>query len=162
MSIRQSPALCSLLAPVGDWGYSDRRWMVDFDGDGRADYCRAVGNGGGAGSYLGCSLSTGSGLSGEYTVFAPLADWGYGDRRWMVDFDGNGKIDYCRSVGDGGQLACSLSNGSGFGGEYQVMKTINDWGPSDRRWMGDFTGDHRADFARASSSIASTFQVTSF
>jgi hypothetical protein len=152
----------SFLAPVGDWGYDDRRWMVDFNGDGRADYCRAVGNGGGAGSYLACSLSTGAGLSGEYTVFAPLADWGYSDRRWMVDFDGNGMVDYCRSVGDGSQLACSLSNGGGLGGEYQVMKTVNDWGPSGARWMADFTGDRHADLARASSSLASTFTVTSF
>jgi hypothetical protein len=48
----------TVTASVADWGYSDRRRMVDFNGDGRADYCRAVGNSSGSGSYLGCALST--------------------------------------------------------------------------------------------------------
>ncbi len=136
--------------------------MVDFNGDGKADYCRAVGNSGGANSWLGCSLSNGSGFGGEYQVMAPIADWGYGDKRFLIDYNGDGKIDYCRSVGAGDTLACSLSNGATFGGEYEVMKPIADWGPADRRWFADFNGDKRADLVRASSANGGIFMVTSF
>jgi hypothetical protein len=101
------------MSQISDWGHSDRRWMVDFNGDGKADYCRSVGSDSGAGSYLGCSLSTGSGLSGEYTVMSQISDWGYSDRRWMADFNGDGKADYCRSVGSdsgaGSYLNCSTN-----------------------------------------------------
>ncbi|MDI1434648.1 hypothetical protein [Polyangium sorediatum] len=138
-----------VLAPVGDWGYGDRRWMADFNGDGKADYCRATGNSSGAGSYLRCSLSNGSGFSGD--VLAPVGDWGYGDRRWMADFNGDGKADYCRAVGNssgaGSNLGCSLSNGAGFSGE--VLAPVGDWGYGDRRWMADFNGDGKADYCRA-------------
>jgi hypothetical protein len=142
----------STMAPVDDWGYADRRWMVDFNGDGKADYCRAVGKSSGSGSYLACSLSTGDGLE-SHTVKEPVADWGYADRRWMVDFDGDGKADYCRAVGKssgaGSYLACARSTGDGLESEYTVMAPVADWGYAGRRWMADFNGDGRADFCRA-------------
>jgi hypothetical protein len=143
----------SVLVQLSDWGYSDRRWWVDFNGDGRADYCRAVGSSSGAGSYLGCSLSTGTGIAGEYSVFAPLSDWGYADRRWWVDFDGDGRTDFCRAVGNGSgsgsYLGCSLSTGAGLSGEYSVFAALSDWGYADRRWWIDFNGDGRPDYCRA-------------
>jgi RHS repeat-associated protein len=139
--------------PVSDWGYSDRRWWVDFNGDGKTDYCRAVGNSSGNGSYLGCSLSTGTGLSVEFTVQAPVSDWGYYDRRWWVDVNGDGKPDYCRAVGNswgnGSYLRCSLSTGTGLSGEFTVQVPVSDWGYADRRWWVDADGDGKPEFCRA-------------
>jgi len=42
------------LFPIADWGYTDRRWMVHANGDGRADFCRAVGDPSGPNSFLPC------------------------------------------------------------------------------------------------------------
>jgi hypothetical protein len=151
LSATDISAARQVYGPISDdWGYSDRQWMVDFNGDGKADYCRAVGtSSGGPNSYLRCSLSSGSGFSGE--VFSPIDDWGYSDRRWMADFNGDGKADYCRAVGTssgaGSYLRCSLSSGSGFSGD--TWPLVDDWGYSGRRWMADFNGDGKADYCRA-------------
>jgi len=135
--------------PISDWGYDDRRWMADFNGDGKSDYCRATGASGGAGSYLTCAFSNGSGFPSQTS--SQVWDWGYSDRRWMVDFNGDGKADYCRatgySSGAGSYLTCALSNGSGF--STQVSMEIADWGYSDRRWFADRNGDGKADYCRA-------------
>ncbi|MBI2395654.1 MAG: hypothetical protein HYV09_39175, partial [Deltaproteobacteria bacterium] len=139
----------ALIGETPDWGYSDRRWMADWNGDRKADYCRAVGNSGGAGSYMMCSLSTGTGRRDAYV--AAVGDWGYSDRRWMTDWNGDGKTDYCRAVGNSGgygsYLLCSLSNGEGANDVYAA--TVSDWGYSDRRWMIDWNGDGKTDYCRA-------------
>lgn len=136
---------------LSDWGYSDRRWMVDFNGDGKADYCRAVGETSGPQSWLGCTFSNGSTFTKSIDIWAPVGDWGHANRRWMVDFNGDGKSDYCRatgaSSGPGSFLTCSLSNGSEFSST--VSAPISDWGYADRRWMADVNGDGKADFCRA-------------
>jgi len=137
------------VAAIGDWGFGDRRWMTDWNGDGKADYCRAVGNSSGSGSYMLCSLSTGTGASDAYV--ATIGDWGYGDRRWMIDWNGDGKKDLCRAVGNtsgsGSYLLCSLSTGTGSQDAY--VATVPDWGYADRRWMIDWNGDGKIDFCRA-------------
>jgi hypothetical protein len=140
--------------PIADWGYSDRRWMIDFNGDGRADYCRAAGTWEGSGSYLRCTFSNVGGFPDNSSdTWVPMDDWGYSDRRWMVDFNGDGKTDYCRAVGGPGassHLRCSVSNGSGFSSPgADPWIPMDDWGYSDRRWMIDVNGDAKADFCRA-------------
>src|SRR5215831_6281663 len=40
---------------------------VDFDGDGKADYCRRTGTQNNVSSYLSCTVSTGTGLGTTYT-----------------------------------------------------------------------------------------------
>jgi hypothetical protein len=46
VSCDAAEALCVISlqcrTPIADWGYGNRRWMVDFDGDGNSDYYRAV------------------------------------------------------------------------------------------------------------------------
>ncbi|WCN10209.1 SpvB/TcaC N-terminal domain-containing protein [Marinomonas mediterranea] len=133
--------------PMSDWGYSDRRWWVDFNGDGRTDYCRAVGASSGSGSFIACALSTGTGIE---NIQIPMSDWGYSDRRWWVDFNGDGRSDYCRAVGassgSGSFIACALSTGTGI---ENIQIPMSDWGYSDRRWWVDFNGDGRSDYCRA-------------
>jgi len=102
---------------VIDWGYEFGRTWTDFNGDGKADYCRAVGLDNNTNSRVACTLSTGSGFGA--TVISPVIDWGYGTGRAWTDFDCDGKADYCRRVGAGNnmnsRLSCTLGTGSGFG-----------------------------------------------
>lgn len=133
-----------------DWGYADRRWWNDMNGDGLADYCRAVGDTSGANSYLTCNMSNGQGGFTNQT-FASLPEWGYSDRRWWIDVTGDGIVDYCRAVGDtsgnGSYLACNISDGQG-GFTKQTSASLPEWGYSDRRWWIDVTGDGIADYCR--------------
>jgi hypothetical protein len=57
----------------GDWGYQWGRGWADANGDGRADYCRVVGDSNN--KHVLCSLSTGTGFSGG--TMSPFIDWGY-------------------------------------------------------------------------------------
>ncbi len=43
---------------------ASKAW-VDFNGDGRDDFCRLVGS-----TYLQCTVSTGSGFGGTYTSYS--------------------------------------------------------------------------------------------
>ncbi|WPB78998.1 RHS repeat-associated core domain-containing protein [Archangium violaceum] len=131
-----------------DWGYETGRQWVDFNGDGRADYCRVVGNTNGSSSYLSCTVSTGTGFGATY--HSGVIDWGYESERAWVDFNGDGKADYCRRVGNAngasGLLSCTLSTGTGFGATYH--SGVVDWGyASGRAWV-DFNGDGMADYCR--------------
>jgi hypothetical protein len=142
---------------IDDWGYSDRRWMADFNGDGKADFCRAVGDTSGPNSYLACTFANGSGFTHGIDVMMPMSDWGYSDRRWMVDVNGDGKADYCRAGGEGwggsSYLVCSLSSGSGFYATSWYW--MPDWGDSDKRFWADIDGDHGAEYGHDDSANAS-------
>lgn len=125
-------------ATTVDGGYTAGRAWTDFNGDGRADYCRVVGvwvmN-------LSCTVSTGSGFGATYT--SGLEDPGYDATRAWVDVNADGRSDYCRVVGSS-TLRCTLSTGTGFGA--QISTTITDAGyDAGRAWV-DFTGDGRPDY----------------
>jgi RHS repeat-associated protein len=133
---------------VIDWGYESERAWVDFDGDGRADYCRRVGGTNGSSSHVACTVSTGTGFGATYS--SGVIDWGHESGRAWVDFDGDGKADYCRVVGNtngsSSYVACTVSTGTGFGGTYS--SGVIDWGyESGRQWT-DFDGDGKADYCR--------------
>jgi hypothetical protein len=73
-----------------DLGYPDLpRFMADANGDGRADFCRLVGDRPGR---IACLLSSGEVFGpGEVSSPAPI-DVGYGDLpRFMADVNGDGK-----------------------------------------------------------------------
>src|SRR5262245_18837444 len=78
-----------------DWGQDTGRAWVDFNADGKADFCRVNG----AAQPL-CTLANGRGF-GE-TIVGEAADAGYADDRLWGDVDGNNGADYCRKVGDAG------------------------------------------------------------
>jgi hypothetical protein len=109
--------------------------LTDFDGDGRADFCRRVG-GTGPESRVACTVSTGVGF-GETFISAPV-DWGYDTNRAWVDFDGDGRADFCRRVGGTGpesRVACTVSTGVGFGETF--ISAPVDWGyDTNRAWVG--------------------------
>ncbi|EPE2286594.1 RHS repeat-associated core domain-containing protein [Vibrio alginolyticus] len=89
---------------LSDLGHEELRWWVDVNGDGADDFCRATGTKSGNGSNLTCSL----GSLGEITQFENdvnlvgdidgdwNGNWGRKNRRWWLDADQDGRLEYCR------------------------------------------------------------------
>lgn len=131
-----------------DWGYSEGRAWVDVNGDGKADFCRLVGDENHKSSYATCTLSTGIGFG--QTLTSDVLDWGYEPGRAWVDFNGDGKVDYCRAVGNTNHVdsfvQCTVSTGSGFGQTF--TSGVLDWGRDDGRAWVDVNGDGKADYCR--------------
>lgn len=93
--------------------------LTDVNGDGRADYCRVVGDPGS--SFISCNLAepTGFSTANEGYDFNTIAgfDVGHDDLpRAFVDRNGDGARDYCRYVGDKPNIhqACNLAAAGGF------------------------------------------------
>ncbi|MBE2317314.1 VCBS repeat-containing protein [Solirubrobacter sp. CPCC 204708] len=122
-----------------DWGQERGRAWVDFNADGKADYCRLD-----AASRPLCTLATGRGFG--TTVTGEPADPGYLDDRLWGDVDGNGGADYCRRVGDAGRegFACTLSTAFTFVGASQLLT----WGETNTAALADVTGDGKRDYCR--------------
>lgn len=101
-----------IVSPAIDWGYEAGRSWPDFNGDGKADYCRLVGV---PGSYMAtCLLSKGNGFGAE--VASSSLDPGYEDTRIWKDINSDGKADFCRIVGNSREIVrCTLSTGVAFG-----------------------------------------------
>jgi hypothetical protein len=89
-------------APGIDAGYGDRpRGFADVNGDGRADYCRFVGDP--PGVFLSCMLALGTGGFGPQHAFVSArgVDAGYANQpSAFADVNGDRRADYCRFVGD--------------------------------------------------------------
>lgn len=117
----------------------------DFNGDGRADYCRI------ASGQISCIVATANGFSEEYRSAIANFDSGYPDSRAWVDMDGDGRSDYCRIVGNAGsfQARCTLSTGTGFN-PTEITSTAmgGEQAQASRTWV-DLNGDGRTDFCRA-------------
>ncbi|MFN0248163.1 MAG: RHS repeat-associated core domain-containing protein [Kofleriaceae bacterium] len=137
------------------WGHDAYRGMVDFDGDGKNDYCRDTSS-----MTLGCAISTGNGFT-ERTV-GTFFDWG-SDQTW-IDWNGDGRSDFCRMtcVTDSGRscwgtdtkrnyrILCALSTGTGINDTAIGSAMINDDAGGDgARWFVDWNGDGRGDLCRA-------------
>ncbi|MEV4062419.1 LamG domain-containing protein [Nonomuraea dietziae] len=123
---------------------------VDFNGDGKADRCRRVGD-----DRLACTLSAGTGFG--TTITSGVLDWGQESGRAWVDVNADGKTDFCRVRGTQNHtdayLSCTLSTGTGFGPDVNSRNT--DWGyPEDRAWV-DADGDGRTDYCRRVGSVTS-------
>jgi hypothetical protein len=122
-----------------DAGYDAGRAWVDFNDDGKSDYCRVIS------SRVSCNLSNGGTFANHFDS-QPL-DPGWDAGRAWADVSGDGKPDYCRVIGSGSQrLRCTLSTGTGFGSEF-----TSDWldpgYDAGRAWV-DVTGDGKADYCR--------------
>ena len=127
-------------APIPKAVQASKGW-VDFNGDGRADFCRVSDY-----NYLKCTVSTGTGFGTTYSS-ASAVDPGYGAGRAWADVTGDGKADYCRVVGVTDKyLNCTPSTATGFGptfGSGPVQAGYD----AGRAWA-DATGDGRVDYCR--------------
>ena len=150
VSLLLSVAAAHAVKPT-DWGYEAGRGKVDMNGDGYVDYCRVVGTQYPS-TFALCSLSTGSNPEQLYAgsdIRSNPIDWGYNAGRAWVDFNGDGKADYCRIVGgdtSGYHAKCLLSTGTGFGPD--VMSVALDAGYEDSRVWKDVNGDAKVDYCR--------------
>jgi hypothetical protein len=150
-----------MLNSVLDPGQADKpRFMVDVNGDGKADYCRFVGSP--AAPTLSCTLATADGFAGDVNS-APGIDLGHADLgRFMADVNGDGKADFCRFVdaAPSTKLSCLLSDGTAFGTrthESQPLLPESGIGstqgvdpglPGLAGFMVDVNRDRKADFCR--------------
>ncbi|MFD8598158.1 FG-GAP-like repeat-containing protein [Kitasatospora sp. NPDC059646] len=123
--------------------------LVDFDGDGKADYL-VIGDGGEVTAFLnrgGDTVSTTTGWQNVGTVasgatFNP-------DQVRFADFDGDGKTDYL-VIGDGGEVTAYLNRGgipAGANG-WQLVGKVAKGATNDRSRVrfADFDGDGKADY----------------
>jgi hypothetical protein len=132
--------------PLNPGDAAGRAW-ADFDGDGRADFCRVAG---------GTALCTG--LSGS-TVTSGALDAGWPAGRAWADVNADGKADYCRRVGDAPNtfMQCTHSTGSGFGPS--ITSGRIEWGhDAGYAWV-DFDGDGDKDFCRPAGASVTTSQL---
>jgi hypothetical protein len=121
------------ISPVIEVGEVAGRSWADVNYDATNDYCRIVGTS--PNQRIRCELSDNlapTGWSG-YIESAPGIDAGQEHGRAFVDFNGDGKADYCRLVGStnliDSRLRCTRSLGNGFVGTAQeVTSGIVDWG----------------------------------
>lgn len=135
----------TIMSGVMDWGYETARAWVDFNGDGKADFCRTVGNTGAI--RLACTMSAGTGFGA--TIMSGVIDPGYEGYQSWVDVNGDGLADYCTVVGDqySQQFICTLSTGTGFGSTIASQPGLDRGYADGAAWV-DFNGDGRADYCR--------------
>ena len=133
-------------------GQSNLRFMADVNADGKADYCRFVGDG--PNIRLSCALSFLNTFGGDdkEVQSEPGFDRGYEDLpRFMADVNADGKADYCRFRGDRNvpDLWCLLSDGRKFGTtEVKTSVSLDKGYDHLPRFMVDVDGDGQADFCR--------------
>ncbi len=103
---------------VSDKGYENSlRQFVDINGDGKIDYCREVGNH--PNTFIACATINSNGILEEYGY--EIRDKGYENSiRQFKDVNGDGKVDYCREVGNHPNtfIACATINSNGILEEY--------------------------------------------
>jgi hypothetical protein len=157
---------CALATPTGfddqhpfdsvkriDQGYAWLpRVLADVNGDGRADFCRFVGND--PDIFLSCALATPTGFDDEHPFnSARRIDQGYRSLpQVLADVNGDGRADFCRFVGNAPDvfLSCALATPTGFDDKHPLdsVKRIDQGSASLPRVLADVNGDGRADFCR--------------
>ena len=119
-----------------------------MDADGKADYCRLVGNAG-ADERAMCTVSAGgTAFSDEYVTQA--VGWGTAPQSW-ADFDGDGMLDFCRAFdnGSGNQRAgCVRIDAATYQSTALPLSEPLVLGDAAFRAWADVTGDQQADFCR--------------
>lgn len=129
-----------------NWGVPGTEAFVDWNGDGHLDYCRGRGGSPPAGRDLVCAFGDGAwGLqSGPEMWVGDVANWGSSsDARSYADWDGDGKPDLCRTIGN--NLACDFSNGVGMDVGFSLALSV---GLPGQNWFTDWNGDGKVDLCR--------------
>ncbi|EJS4042741.1 RHS repeat-associated core domain-containing protein [Vibrio vulnificus] len=121
------------------------RWWVDVNGDGASDFCRVTKNDFGQEKNLTCSLGSLGKIEQleDDVVLVGGIDWtaelGAADKRWWVDLDQDGVVDFCRGVGN--TVKCSNINKRSYD------FSVNAWGSGFNSFM-DLNQDGVIDFCK--------------
>jgi hypothetical protein len=137
--------------PNWDFTPGDRFYVADFSGDGKKDLF--VFNGGNwAIPYVGMLRSTGAGFTLVRRYDANMPGWQMrpGDRHYVGDFTGNGREDLWVFNGSNWSipyLGMLRSTGTTLAMSKRYDANMPGWQmrPGDRHYVGDFTGDGKAD-----------------
>ena len=137
--------------PNWDFTPGDRFYVADFNGDGKKDIF--VFNGGNwAIPYVGMLRSTGAGFNLVRRYDANMPGWQMrpGDRHYVGDFTGHGREDLWVFNGTNWSipyLGMLRSTGSALAMSKRYDANMPGWQmrPGDRHYVGDFTGDGKAD-----------------
>jgi|GEM_PF-3511814 len=156
---------------INDFGGDHDGAWVDWNGDARTDYCRMVCEDDGGGSCetwehknyrLRCAISDGTNLIDQQIgADLPAGQAGAIGTRWFADWNGDGRVDFCRAFDDLAdqsighlKLKCALSTPAGytdvkvvsFGTGFTTLAA--ELGAPSSRAMVDWNGDGRADLCR--------------
>lgn len=168
--------------PTNEQGLATQRWFVDWNGDGRVDYCRAVIDGI---PKLRCAFSNGASYVDKYVggfddLYGDLSlddVLGFPETRAMVDWNGDGRLDFCRVVEEvtwvplyGTQktgrevMRCLFGRADEFNRDNLLESSatyhdnfigvISNRGYADTQWWVDVNGDGKTDYCRAISSTS--------
>jgi hypothetical protein len=130
---------------------NDRYYVGDFTGDGKQDLWVFNGTNW-AIPYLGMLRSNGTSLAMSQVYSTSLPNWTMkaNNQHWIGDFDGDGKADlYIFNGADwaSAYLGMLKSTGMGLAGVQVYNGNVPGWQmrKGDRHWLGDITGDGKAD-----------------
>ncbi len=122
-------------SPTIDVGYEAGRTWADIDGDGRADYCRRVGDGGADPAHR-CTLATATGFGADFIVRADRV--GRGRRHAWVGLRRRRRprlLPPRRGQPDEPQLFCTLWTPTGFGADdRRPARSTSATRPAARGW----------------------------
>ncbi|MBL8339734.1 MAG: VCBS repeat-containing protein [Rhodoferax sp.] len=127
--------------------------FFDFNGDGRADYCRVL-----PGGVLTCVISGPSGFHDAEVATPEAVSLPYREGAAFVDINADGNVDFCRIDGPnlgGYYLRCTLSNGRTWqytnrqaADNHELRSVAIEPGDAYSRWWVDINGDGYPDFCR--------------
>ena len=102
-----------------DMGIPSGRAWIDFDGDGKMDFCTLLEKRPGVGT-LSCLLSTGNGFA-DTPILSKQTKWkASAYRRWLTTLDGT--AEFCTVAGPGNKYVdCTVSVKTGFGETYRDL-----------------------------------------
>jgi hypothetical protein len=156
-TVSYGPETSPWISPALAMGMNDYpQGFYDFNGDGRADYCRVL-----TGGSLRCTIASGTGFASEAGTPVGLGSF-LAEGSAFVDANGDGNVDFCRIDGPSTahELRCTLSNGVGW--EYgtgpdaasrQITSPVLDEvGHKFYRWWVDINADGLPDFCRLAAS----------
>lgn len=135
-----------------DTGWPKTRKWVDFNNDGKIDFCRSIDSP----KRVSCRVSDANGLF-QNEVTSGTIDHGKDEGLGWADVNLDGYLDFCRvthSDGGNGRFACLLTDGTGGFSAKEIASTFDgpgfgfDVGYGEGRTWADFNGDKRADFCR--------------
>jgi hypothetical protein len=146
LSAAAPPKICRPPSSESDLGYPETRFIFDIDNDGCEDFCRLVG--GGTNHSVLCTFGHRDGAQIRPKAASTIGDGGYATTRHWIDYNTDGRMDFCRVVGSGPyEMHCQPLQPNGtLGPKETIWDAGRDFGYTSR-WV-DMNGDGIRDWCR--------------